>query len=258
MKNKNIGVVIPIYKDYFDEMEFFSIKHSLQTLKNFRVSFLCPDNLNLNFYNVNFPEADFVSLDKKYFDSVQSYNHLCYLPDLYQKFTSFDFILLLQPDAIVIKDELSVWASKGYDFIGGPETRLMVDDLKNFSPFSILGEHVVGLYGMNGGLSLRNPKAFLDVQDEYENIISIWKGRLDMLYHGEDYFYSLISRVSKKFKTPNEVVASEFALTNKFYQWVKFNRGILPMGFHKWYQFSSDKKFVLDAIRQTNTSPPQV
>ena len=247
-----IQIVIPIYKSDLSDLEFFSINHSLQILTKYPVVFAHPKSLSLSYYKSNFQRASFVGFDDSYFTSVSAYNQLCYNKDFYLPFINSDRILLLQPDAIVIKDDLEYWSLENYDYVGSPECILSHYDLSPFPPFSELKFFApVVLQGLNGGLSLRNPKAFIKVISEYIALTSAFQNYAGGV--GEDIFFSVLGRVSKEFKIPNEVTASEFALTGDFSGWSKFNNGKFPMGFHRWYTNEADKSHVLGILAKLSS-----
>ena len=152
----------------------------------------------------------------------------------------------------VIKDDLEYWSLENYDYVGSPECILSHYDLSPFPPFSELKFFApVVLQGLNGGLSLRNPKAFIKVISEYIALTSAFQSYAGGV--GEDIFFSVLGRVSKEFKIPNEVTASEFALTGDFSGWSKFNNGKFPMGFHRWYTNEADKSHVLGILAKLSS-----
>ena len=248
---RTVKIVIPIYKTDLNEMEFFSITHSLEMLSKYPVVFAHPHSLSLDYYKENFSEVNFIGFPDLYFSSTAAYNQLCYDPNFYAPFIELDKILLLQPDAIVIKDDLGYWLSQDFDYIGSPECIVCNYGLSGITPFSELNFFApIILNGLNGGLSLRNPSAFVEVISEYPKLTSFFKNYYGGI--GEDIFFSVLGRVSKKFKVPNEIIASKFSLTGDFYGWYKFNQSSNPMGFHRWYGNEVDKNYVLDAIQSQN------
>jgi hypothetical protein len=94
--------------------------------------------------------------------------------------------------------------------------------------------------------------AFIKGISEYENLTSFFQNHLGGV--GEDLFFSVLGRVSGEFKIPNEIIASKFSLTGDFKNWIKFNKGIFPMGFHRWYANENDKNYVLEVIDKVNSA----
>ena len=52
-----------------------------------------------------------------------------------------------------------------------------------------------------------------------------------------------MGRVSSFFQVPNELIASKFALTDKFQEWIAFNKA-LPCGFHAWYNTQESEDYI--------------
>lgn len=86
------------------------------------------------------------NFSRDFFTSVKAYNNLMLNREYYHRFDDHDYMLIYQLDAYVFRDELDLWCTKGYDYIGAPW-------------FENFGNHENGdqLWTVgNGGLSLRN------------------------------------------------------------------------------------------------------
>jgi uncharacterized protein DUF5672 len=246
----NVQVVIPIYKEKFDELEFFSICHSLNKLGKINVAFIHPEGLKLDFYGNSFAGANFLAFPRFFFESVRAYNQLCYEVGFYKQFRSFTHILILQPDAIILKpDELEYWLMSDFDYLGGPELNCYHYELRSIDPFGKLTSslHPITLQGLNGGLSLRRVDKIIQALEEYPDLTKYFRSYSGGI--GEDIFFSLMSRVTRKsFLIPNEIIASKFALTGNFREWIGFNSDEIPFGVHAWYRKEGDKEFILKLI----------
>jgi hypothetical protein len=228
-------------------MEYFSIDHSLRGLSKFPAVFVHPEGLGLAYYRDHFPGSSYLSLPPVYFEAHRNYNQLCYEVEFYKLFSHVSHILLLQPDALVVKPDLEQWCATRYDFLGGPECNVYSYDLRNIFPFSKLDFlEPIRLSGCNGGLSLRRISAFVSVLDEYKELTHFFRNYGVGI--GEDIFFSLMGRVSNSFQVANEFAASRFAITEKFPQWIEFNNGNIPFGFHGWYKNESDKAYILELL----------
>ena len=60
------------------------------------------------------------SFSDEYFASLRGYNKLVLDELFYMRFLKYQYMLIYQLDAFVFKDELLLWAEKGYDYIGAP------------------------------------------------------------------------------------------------------------------------------------------
>jgi hypothetical protein len=120
MDRKEICIVIPIYKETLNDFEFQSVAQCVKVLSDYTIYFVCPKELNIDFYEQNFPRIkNFIFFDKVFFENIKGYNRLMLTADFYKSFVSFEYMLVYQTDCYVFTDELLDWASKGYDYIGG-------------------------------------------------------------------------------------------------------------------------------------------
>lgn len=148
-KNK-VCIVIPIYKEILNDFEIHSVVQCLKVLFDYKIYFVCPERLNTDFYNAKFPEINnYRFFDENYFKDLSGYNRLMLNADFYKTFDDFEYMLVYQTDCYVFKDELLVWAQKGYDYLGG-----IWFENYNGNPYAGAKLWQAG----NGGLSLRNIK----------------------------------------------------------------------------------------------------
>ncbi len=246
-------LVTPIYKSEFDAIEQFSIDYSLNKLERFRHVFIAPYDLELSYYSSRYKASFFMLFPNEFFSSHSAYNQLCYEVGFYKSFSTYSHILVLQPDAIVVSpNNLDEWLYSTYDFVGAPENALYTYQVNNISPFDkLLGAlQTVHLQGLNGGLSLRKPAKMIEMLEEYPELTRFFRTYAGGV--GEDIFFSLMSRVTRKnFHIPSELMASRFAITGNFRQWLDFSESQIPFGFHGWYQSEETKQLTLKIIGES-------
>lgn len=160
--NRLCSIVIPVYKDSLDRYEELSFRQCLKILHKYRIYLVTHQHINLSVYE-NLAEEYHIQIKKvffsnSYFKGIAGYNSLLKSKQFYSAFTDFDYILIYQLDAFVFKDDLAIWCSKGYDYIGAP---WISDDDDKITDISLWR---VG----NGGLSLRKVAYCLKVLS--------WKG----------------------------------------------------------------------------------
>lgn len=150
------AVLVPLYKQSMTASEEFSFKTTLTVLSNHDIYVVCPKRLS-GYLSVlkeetllNFGVEYFAD---RYFSSVNGYNHLLMSLGFYSRFHRYEYILVVQTDALVFSDQLEEWCERSYSYVGAPW-------FKGFErpemPLSFLG---VG----NGGFSLRNVRDCLRV-----------------------------------------------------------------------------------------------
>ncbi len=229
------AVVVPIYRAELEPLEHFSLDYSLRQLRAERdVYFIAPEHLDVSHYARHFPRAQVVRFDNAYFASIKGYNRLLLSPTVYERFgASHAFTLILQTDAILLRDDLDHWCSQPWDYVGAPwpdglEVMLNLDQFAGD-----LGKRVKVHVG-NGGLSLRRNAACIELLREFPQALATF------LHTGssEDIFFALLGAQSRSFKVPNERVASQFALELQPERYLAINQGQAPMGGHAWWRYN--------------------
>lgn len=150
-------IIIPVYKEELDVYELISLRQVLSVLYNYDICFVTYKGLSLanyegllNQYNVTYYVEYF---EEVFFDGVYAYNKLMKDISFYERFLSYQYMLIYQLDAFVFKDELLYWCSLDYDYIGAPW----------FDMFGEKTEHNTLWAVGNGGFSLRKISYFIKV-----------------------------------------------------------------------------------------------
>ena len=234
-------VITPIYKEALSETEERVLHYSLSRLSTHDVYFIAPYRLDIAFYRDRFDGVRFLFFHNAYFESPQTYSRLLLNTAFYQRFLTYTHMLIVQTDAVVLRDDLAEWVNGPFDFVGAPwhtplsitmPTLAEVDSGFSGSTFLI----AVG----NGGFSLRRIRACINVLEECGWLLKYFA--LD-----EDLFFALASQISSNFIIPNTVCAARFSLEStpgRFYAMT----GHPPMGGHAWERW--DKEFWINLFRQ--------
>lgn len=230
-----VAVLVPLYKEHLDPLESFSLDHSLSALRNRDVYFMGPDKLRRDYYEQRHGSIPWQTFDRQYFASIAGYNRLLLSRDFYTLFLRYEFMLILQTDAIVLQDHLDYWCGQPFDYVGAPWPD-GVELFVNAGPFEgDLGKRVKVHVG-NGGLSLRRVRKCLSLLDEYNGIIEIFT----RTGSSEDLFFSFMGSLSVDFVLPNEITASRFALELKPSYYFAVNGNRCPMGGHAWWKYEPE------------------
>jgi len=198
--------------------------------------------------NKEFDEV--ISFDNSFFENIEGYNRLMLSPEFYKSFLQYEFILIHQLDAYVFRDELELWAGRGYDYIGAPWIREIDDSdifktvktkfqifyhkrynvYKNGVPSAKQFENQVG----NGGFSLRRVNKFFTLSKQFSSKIAEYHARQEHQFH-EDAFWSIeVNREKKFLHIPSYKSALHFAFENSLERSFKLTNGNLPFGCHAW------------------------
>ena len=213
---KKVAVVIPIYKNKWEEKEKMALNQALSILSKYDIIAVSPKSLILD-ESIFFKVERFEEL---YFCSVKSYNRLMLSRDFYRCFYQYEYILIYQLDAFVFSDRLLYFCNLGYDYIGAP----WLHGMFNYKDT----EHAIWYVG-NGGLSLRRVDSFIQIIDKIN--------RLDYnRIENEDLFFS--SLISEHFHVAPMEVALKFAFERQVKRCFKENNYELPFGCHAWERYN--------------------
>lgn len=226
------AIVIPLYKERLNKIEFFSVKRTWNVLKNRPIYFIAPDGLNLDWYKRTFPEILEKRYPEKYFLNIKGYNSLMLSKAFYETWLDYEYILICQTDVYVFCDMLEEFCYMPYAYVGAPMVRVQEND--------------INYWGCNGGFSLRNVTKFLRILDAYGEEAAIWND-------SEDYFFSLMGE-----RNPNVFLCAPFDISVKFafdrYQRLLFEKNdrLLPFALHGWHTI--DREFSLKLIGLTGVN----
>ena len=245
-----VDIIIPIYKSEPSEDDIISLHQVFKILKNYEITIIYPKNLDISFYEKNFP-CQFKSFDKEYFENISGYNKLMLSSLFYQNFYK-KYILIYQTDAFVFRDELNFWINKDYDYIGAPwlrshkkipflklaleKTAAAFKTIINYKGNGKTQKDKSLTYNQvgNGGLSLRKRAKCIEILEKLPNIVEIYLKSLGDFYN-EDIFWSIeAKRNGIAFSKPDYKEACAFSIENKQEKAMQYNLGKLPFACHRW------------------------
>jgi hypothetical protein len=241
---ERLVVLVPVYRPRLEPLEQFSLAHSLAQLRpGRRVCWLAPRSLDLAAYELDFPGHEALRFDDPFFASIKGYNRLLLDADFYDRFAAeHGFQLILQTDAILLRDELDAWMDRGHDYVGAPWPQPLEIDVR-LDRYAAPGQarRVRAQVG-NGGLSLRRNAACAALLREFP------QARQVFLASGssEDLFFAFLGAVSAAFRMPAEAEAARFALELDARRFHYLNGGQPPMGGHAWWKY--DPQYWLEQL----------
>jgi hypothetical protein len=245
----SVAVIVPIYQAQPSALESFSLRHSLAQLQPGRpVFFIGPDSLDTSWYAAQFPGATFRRFDDASFATVQGYSRLLMSPAFYQAFDAFEFMLILQTDAILLRDELDLWCSRSYDYVGAPWPDAF-ELFVNIGKFDGSRGRTVKAHVGNGGLSLRRVRKCIALLQEFPEAVTVFQ----QTGSSEDLFFGVMGTLSLDFVLPNELTAATFALELQAAQYRSLSPAHPPMGGHAWWKY--DPGFWIDLLGPEASRP---
>jgi hypothetical protein len=113
-------VVVPIHKHGPTPPEVVSLRQLGRCLGNRIIAVLAPGGLDLSCYREMIPLDNIIRVNPKSMASIQAYNRLMISPAFFSSFSGFTHVLIHEPDAIVLRDDLDFWCELPFDYVGAP------------------------------------------------------------------------------------------------------------------------------------------
>ncbi len=230
---KPAAVIIPVYQTSLNAYEDISLRQCVQVLGGHPLILVKPAHLSVDSLTNTHPALQVESFADAFFESIQGYNRLLCSDQFYARFADYEYILICQLDAFVLRDELLDWCRRGYDYIGAPQfadIRAVRTKPRNLREVVSL---VFQLPLLNGGLSLRRVAACRRLLRVYHRFFKSWPGN-------EDSFFSLhyprLLPFRSLMRLPSAREALLFAVEVNPAQSVLLNDQ-LPMGAHAWEKY---------------------
>lgn len=231
----SVVVAVPIYNVSLSDLEQFSLDQTFKILKDREIMFFCPDGLDITYYRGRYPTAKYVYFKKDYFVSVYDYSRLLLTKPFYEAFSNVEFLLIVQPDVYIFRDDLDYWTTQPFDYIGAPWPHGMQLNLKLGRYLRIGGKAVISYVG-NGGFSLRRVQKCIDLIEEFPDVIdTFFKSGSN-----EDLFYSIVGQLSTSFILPNQIIASKFAIEVEPEHYYEISGELSPMGVHAFEKYAPE------------------
>lgn len=240
-KSQLVKIIVPVYKTQLNPFERISLEQNNRVLNAYPRIFIKPQSLDISELLRDFPAFSVESFDDTYFTSIQSYNRLMMSPELYQRFSDAEYMLLCQLDAYIFRDELTEWCQKGYDYIGAPwikpfpNSLPIVQTLRKwiYRSKKVNIDYKVG----NGGLSLRKINKHLEVVTLLQDAIQHYLFHTHSDHYNEDVFFATeVNKYGLNFNYPTWKEALRFSFDKRPRLCYQTNHCQLPFGCHNWYK----------------------
>lgn len=249
MKEQDIVVVVPVYSSVLSDDEYASLRQCVTLLSRYDIIMVKPESLDVSSILSRYPSLKIEPFPDSHFSSLRAYNKLVLDESFYLRFLKYQYMLIYQLDAYVFRDELLLWANKGYDYIGAPwippcgylltkSGRLKVfikhlvytilnDDRRKLKKYC---NYQVG----NGGFSLRKIRKMIEITHFYKRKINLFMED-DKPFYPEDLFL-LLELTSWKYRLhkPGFKEALKFSMEENPEWGYRYNSGKLPFGCHDW------------------------
>jgi len=231
MLNKAI-VLIPVYKTIPSEGEKRSMVQTLKILENHPIRIIGPENIDYSEYlRLGFKEEQINRMDSQHFQDIAAYNKMLCAKWFYRSFDPYDYIFIMQNDAWVFRDELDMWCSKGYDYIGSPW--IWKPEQTKAKVWIELFPIMKGEIG-NGGVSLRRTKTFIKLSNVASSIYALIK-------KNEDFIWLLVAKLPfVKIKKPTIKEALSFCIEMEPKEAMSMIGSQIPFAVHAYERYGEE------------------
>lgn len=216
---KRVAVAIVNHAKKLTANEIINMEQLYSVLKGYDVFWVVPESL----------EADYLDgrrikrFQDSFFTNRKNNSKLMLDKTLYEALEEYEYVLFCQTDVFIFSDQLQEICEWGYDYIGAPT----YEGLHLF----FNGKAVINVF--NGGLSLRNTKAFSNwIDKDYKRI------SFSLNYHLED---TIITEFGAEYmRMPDNDTAVKFSINSNVEYCLKKLNGELPFGCHGWERQAFD------------------
>jgi hypothetical protein len=259
------AVLVPVHKPVPTDLEIISLRQCGRCLAQRPLVLLAPAGLDLSAYQPLLPGARAIRVERKWMSSLRSYNRLMISPMIYRMLSSYSHVLVHEPDALVLRDELDSWCKQPYDYVGAPW----------FLGYEAAEPNAPLLCAGNFGFSLHRPAAMLttlcEKQRWYRRSIcnpdnelrrdlskalraraatrviravrgfggsGTLRGASAIYEEPCDFFWGqLVPKLVRDFRTAPPEVALKFSWETFPRRCYKLCNGNLPFGLHAWARY---------------------
>jgi hypothetical protein len=223
-----IAIVLPIYLPRLDGDALTAVDRAIATLKHGDWYLVAPMSLETSFYEKRYGKA-IVRFPDASLNSKRNYSRLLLTDEFYATFAQYEYMLVIQDDVYVLRDDLAHWQARGLDYIGAPWPTGLEYVLSMSRKPGIHGYSITAYVG-NGGFSLRRIAACRHLLAEFPEEAA-WFGKHQQ---PEDMFFGIFGQFSRCFTLPSLRVAAAFAWEERLPRMHALCEGQLPMAIHAY------------------------
>lgn len=251
-------VVVPVHKEKPSPAEIISLRQCGRVLGKHATKIVAPRSLDLGAYLELLPHASELRVDDHWMASIRAYNRMIMSPLLYSQLSDYTHMLLHEPDAIVLRDDLDYWCLQTIDYIGAPwfegygaakpdspvigvgnsgfslhrliASRRIVSSRRRWYPYRCVAKDLIrGLSGNRSRLR-RGLKALLS-SGQLRGAWQLYEGNCDA------FWSNVVPMVDHDFKVAKTEEAVLFSWEVQPSRCMKMTRGKLPFGIHAWAKY---------------------
>ena len=276
-------VIVPVHLARPSPTDIVSLQQCGKVLGSREIVLVSPQGLNLTAYRELLPSATELRVEPHWMSSIEAYNRMMISPRIVNELDGYTHMLIHEPDAIVLRDELDYWCRQPHDYIGAPW----------FEGFAAAAPDAKVIGVGNSGFSLHrldalrrvvtSRKRWYPYQQAAKDLIRGLQGSRDRFHRGTkalgragqlrgawelydghcDAFWShLVPQLDTKFKIASIEESVHFSWELLPARCFQMTHGKLPFGIHAWAKY--DLEFVaphlltsgVDCHQQINNLQP--
>ena len=241
-----IAIVLPIYRARLDGEVLAAVDRAISLLQHGDWHLVAPMSLETSFYEKRYSKP-IVRFPDACFDSPRSYSRLLLTDKFYATFAQYEYMLVIQDDVYVVRDDLAYWQARRFDYIGAPWPT-GVEYVLSMSRNPGIRGHTITAYVGNGGFSLRRIAACRQLLAEFAKEAA-WFRKNE---RAEDMFFAFFGQLSQQFTLPSLRVAAAFAWEVRLPRMHALCEGQLPMAIHAYDRY--DPEFFARTIHHAASS----
>jgi hypothetical protein len=240
-----IAIVLPIYRPRLNDKLLATVDRAIALLQHGDWHLVAPTSLDTSFYEKRYGKP-IIRFPDTCLDSLQNYGRLLLTDGFYETFEQYEYILVIQDDVYVLRDDLTYWQARQLDYIGAPWPMGREHDL-SMSRKPGIRWYTVTAYVGNGGFSLRRIAACRQLLAEFAEEAAWFRK-----HGGEDNFFACFGQFSQQFILPSLRVAAAFAWETSLPRMHALCEGKLPMAIHAYDKH--DCEFFASTIQLSSSS----
>jgi hypothetical protein len=214
-----VTVLIPLFTLPLTPLEAYALETCQKHLGDFPITFIKSENLPLSDeVRAICPNADSVSFDPRYFMDRTSFTKLLLSQTLYEQFSWSRYLLILELNVSVTKNELGYWCRQGYDYIQSfpehdPLPTFLQSIPRRLNPgrYLTLDSGISAAFERSNGVSLRRVKAFERLVKGRKRAINHFLNDFPNPWNDSLFWEYYLNRWRPDLITPNALARRHFA-----------------------------------------------
>ncbi|HEV7347253.1 DUF5672 family protein [Telluribacter sp.] len=216
-----VTVVVPVCNKKLSPFEEKLLARCADILGDFPLLFISGESTHITDLQISYPKSTHYTFKDAYFQDRTSFSKLLLTGGFYERFDWSDFILVVELNSYILRNELRYWCKQGYDFIQAPPTVLsknpsifkaLTGPFENFEPTSQAGEELA-----SSGLSLRKVEKVRKALVKYKREVHSLKNSPGLTNFDSLFWERQGGKFWPYLQIPTTIVRERFALYANHY-----------------------------------------